>query len=144
MTRFATLTELQKAIGGDVTIQTPMTPEPPTDATNERKRAQADNLRHKFETLWRQLGGPPLEREFRFHPVRKFPFDYALPHLRIAIELDGGQFIRGRHQRPMGFQRDAEKRNLAIINGWQVFHLTTAMVTADHVQPIIDYILRKS
>jgi very-short-patch-repair endonuclease len=143
MTKFATLAELRKAIGGDVTIQTPLEAEPPTDATNERKKAQADNLRHKFETLWRQLDGPPLEREFRFHPVRKWRADYRCGD-NVLIELEGGVWTGGRHTRGAGYNGDLEKYNAAQLCGYTVFRLTTDMVTADHVQPIIDYILRKS
>ena len=137
--KFGSLAELRKAMAdSDVTIQTPMTPEPPTDATNERKKAQADNLRHKFETLWQQLGGPLLEREYRFHPVRKWRADYR--HGSTLVELEGGVWTGGRHTRGKGFNDDLEKYNAAQLCGYTVFRFSTSTLTADHVQPIIDYI----
>ena len=145
--RFTTLDELQQAIqDGDVSIVTPTQAEPPTEAQTERKRAQADNLRHKFETLWAQLGGPPLEREYRFYPERKWLADYRAG--LVLIELEGGVWSkreedRGRHVRGKGYRDDCVKYNTAQLCGFVVFRFTTDMVSADHLQPIIDY-LRES
>lgn len=58
------------------------------------------------------------EREFRFCRQRRFRFDFAMPDLKIAVEIDG----RGRHQTVSGVRLDCEKGNLAIRLGWKVFH----------------------
>ena len=50
-----------------------------------------------------------LQPEFRFHYVRKWAFDYALPDYKIAIEIDGGTRQQGRHNRAEGYAKDAEK-----------------------------------
>jgi hypothetical protein len=34
-------------------------------------------LEKRFELLWRAEGGPDLEKEFRFHPVRRWRADFA-------------------------------------------------------------------
>jgi len=34
-------------------------------------------LEARFELLWRAQGGPDLQKEFRFHPVRKWRADFA-------------------------------------------------------------------
>lgn len=68
------------------------------------------------------------EREFKFHPTRKFRFDFAWPSLRMAVEIDGGTWVAGRHTRGAGYARDCEKGNEAILLGWKVFHFTTDMV----------------
>lgn len=28
--------------------------------------------------------------EYRFHPTRKWRFDFAIPHIKVAIEIEGG------------------------------------------------------
>jgi hypothetical protein len=62
--------------------------------------------------------------EYRFHKHRKWRFDWAIPELKIAIEVEGGAFTNGRHTRGKGFIADMEKYNEAIILGWHVFRLT--------------------
>ena len=61
--------------------------------------------------------------EWSFHPDRKWRFDYALPDLKIAIEVDGGVFTGGRHSGGVGQVKDMEKCNHAASLGWLVFHI---------------------
>lgn len=58
--------------------------------------------------------------EMYFHPVRKFHFDFACPALKVAIEIHGGVWTRGRHVRPAGFIRDCEKQRIAVCDGWRL------------------------
>jgi len=55
---------------------------------------------------------------------RRWRFDFAHEELRIAIEIEGGVYSRGRHVRPSGFIGDMEKYNRATVLGWQVLRLT--------------------
>ena len=66
------------------------------------------------------LGLPAPEREYRFGPERRWRFDFAWPSLRIAVEIEGGVWIRGRHVRPVGYLGDLEKYNRAVVLGWRV------------------------
>lgn len=52
-----------------------------------------------------------IVREYKFHPVRKWRIDYYLPEYGIAIEVEGGSYINGRHVRGEGFRNDIEKYN---------------------------------
>lgn len=100
-----------------------------------------------FETYWRQLGGPELEAEYRFHPARRWRFDLAHPAARVAIELDGGTWVRGRHTSGLGFSKDCEKLNAAARLGWLVFRFTVDMLRKDpagNIEPVIDLILERS
>ena len=71
---------------------------------------------------------PVPEREFRFHPTRKWRFDLAYPYQKIAVELEGGVWISGRHNRAPGFIADCEKYSVAAIMGWIVIRLTSEMI----------------
>jgi very-short-patch-repair endonuclease len=85
-----------------------------------------------FDALWARLGYPPIwTPEYRFAPPRRFRFDRAMPAVRVAVELDGGTWSRGRHVRGDGYERDCEKTNLASERGWRVFHLTRSMLEND-------------
>jgi very-short-patch-repair endonuclease len=63
-------------------------------------------------------------KEYKFHPTRRWRFDYAIPAHKIAIEVEGGVWSKGRHTRPKGFLGDIEKYNEATLLGWRVFRTT--------------------
>jgi very-short-patch-repair endonuclease len=67
-------------------------------------------------------------RECRFAEPRKWRFDFAFPVSRIAVEIEGGTRMNGRHNRHDGFEKDAEKYNEAAIRGWRVLRFTTEQV----------------
>jgi|FreactcultuFSWF8_1027224.scaffolds.fasta_scaffold02376_3 very-short-patch-repair endonuclease len=75
-----------------------------------------------------QAEGLSPEREVVFAPPRKWRFDFYFPDRKLAVEIEGGTGMYGRHQRPMGFERDAEKYNTAAIMGITVLRFTTRMV----------------
>lgn len=62
-----------------------------------------------------------FQREYKFHPARKWRFDFADPERKIAVEIDGGVFVKGRHSRGAGYRSDCEKLNAAAALGWRVF-----------------------
>ena len=76
----------------------------------------------------RAAGGPQPVREYRFAPPRRWRFDLAWPAHRVAVEVEGGSFVGGRHSRGAGFERDAEKYNEAALEAWLVLRVTPRMV----------------
>jgi len=73
-----------------------------------------------FPTLCVMAGLPPPVAEHRFHPVRKWRFDFAWPDRKVALEVEGGVFVQGRHSRGAGIRADIEKYNTATLLGWRV------------------------
>lgn len=55
---------------------------------------------------------------------RRFRFDVAWVDELVALEFQGGQWVRGRHNRPSGFSSDCEKMSLAAIAGFRVLLAT--------------------
>jgi len=74
------------------------------------------------------IHGIEAEREHYFSFPRKWRFDFAIPEQKIAIEIEGGKWQVGRHQRPMGFERDCRKYSHAALLGWRVLRFTSDMV----------------
>ena len=84
--------------------------------------------------MWEQIKELQVElcsinifREFAFHPDRKWRFDFAIiPHKDLqgkgglAIEIDGGGWIQGRHNTGAGSAKDREKFNEAALLKWFV------------------------
>lgn len=75
--------------------------------------------------------GAEVVAEHRFHDTRKWRFDYAVPSLRIALEVEGGVWTGGRHTSAMGFLGDMEKYNEAALNGWVVLRCTPKTLWSD-------------
>ena len=90
-------------------------------------------LESRFDLLWRALGGPELEKEFRFHPVRKWRADFAHLASRTLIEIAGGIYVNGRHNRGAGFAADLEKYLEAALAGWRVVRLGPNEPTAESI-----------
>lgn len=77
-----------------------------------------------FTTLCRSDLKEECVKELKFHPTRKWRFDYAIPAHKIAVEVEGGVWTGGRHTSPKGFLNDIEKYNTATLMGWRVFRTT--------------------
>ena len=67
-------------------------------------------------------------REHKFHPVRKWRFDFANLELMIAVEIEGGIFNNGRHSRGSGFTADCYKYAEATVLQWKILRFTSEMV----------------
>src|SRR5436190_13754155 len=79
----------------------------------------------------------PFQREFRFHPERRWRFDFAFPERRFAIEVEGGTWILSRHTTGSGFERDCVKYAEALCLGWRVLRVTSGQV---HTGLALDWI----
>lgn len=83
---------------------------------------------------------PEPVREHRFHPTRRWRFDFAWPAYKIAVEIEGGTWSRGRHTRGDGFEKDCEKYAEALLLGWRVFRFTTGQVTGGYAASTIEQV----
>ena len=83
-----------------------------------------------FLFLWRTLyaGWAQPEQEYKFHPKRKWRFDFAWPKSKVAVECEGGTWVGGRHVRGQGYANDLDKYNRATVMGWCVLRFTTDML----------------
>ena len=105
----------------------------------------ASRLESRFLLLWRVAGGPPLEREVKFHASRRWRADFADLASRTLIEIEGGIFLPGggRHSRGAGYAKDAEKYLEAVLAGWTVIRLTERQLEIDFIGRIVA-LLRQS
>lgn len=105
----------------------------------DMKSALEDELEYmiKAENL------PDPQREFRFCRDRKFRFDFAWPILRIAVEVQGGLWIIGRHNRPASMEKEYEKLNLATLYGWRVFLFTPRMIHSGEALDLLKQVIYK-
>lgn len=68
---------------------------------------------------------PQPVRQHRFHDVRLWRFDFAWPEVKVAVEIQGGSWIQGGHNRGIGQSKDLEKQRTAVMMGWRILPFNT-------------------
>ena len=94
---------------------------------NQPKKAQSE-LEATLEFHMKAAGLLVPVCEYRFHPPRKWRFDFAWPFEKIAVECEGATWTQGRHVRGAGFEDDCIKYNQAALDGWTVRRFTSGMI----------------
>lgn len=110
-------------------LREPPAPEPPAVPVS------------RFERLLRSVRLPAPIREHRFHPVRRWRFDYAWPEQRVALEVEGGVWTGGRHTRGAGFVKDMEKLNAATVAGWRVVRVVPGKLCSSATVGMLESLL---
>lgn len=105
-----------------------------------RAKRSPSSLEARFALLWRAANGPAIEKEFVFHPGRRWRADFAHIPSRTQIEIEGGIWIQGRHNRAEGFLADIEKYFEAALADWTVFRLSERQLTFESVERIVRFV----
>lgn len=98
-------------------VSRPVSPKSTPKARRPSKLSTASQL---FFGALTAAGLPLPVREHRFHAVRKWRFDYAWPDSLLALEVDGGIWIRGGHNRGAQMLKTWQKENEAVCAGWRI------------------------
>ena len=95
---------------------------------------------------FRACGLPEPRLEYEFAPPRKWRFDFAWLAQRVALEVQGGIFIRGRHNQGAALKQEWEKLNAAARRGWRVLFCEPRDVcmqeTADLLRDALAWVAR--
>jgi very-short-patch-repair endonuclease len=93
----------------------------------------------------------PCLREFRFAEPRRFRFDFVVwdqavdfdaTSCRLAVECEGGSWVKGAHGRGVHFASDCEKYNLATELGWRVLRYTMSQIKSGEALAQIERCLK--
>lgn len=71
---------------------------------------------------------PLPERQFKFCPDRRFRADFGWAAQKLLVEVQGGAFVNGRHTRGMGFEKDCERKAIAMLLGYRILEVTPRQV----------------
>lgn len=117
------------------------------DVMSEEKAAYKVSAASDIEeTLAHHIKCLELEeplREYRFHPVRRWRFDFAWPEYKLAVEVNGAIYQRGRHSRGSGLEKDYDKLNNAQLLGWTVLQFSRAHIISGYAADMISHALTK-
>jgi very-short-patch-repair endonuclease len=99
-------------------------------------------LEEEFLFHVKSLNLPAPQEQYQIIPDRKFRWDFAWPDRKIAVEIQGGTWSGGAHSRGWGIQRDCEKNNLAVCQGWRLLYFTSDMVHSGLALSVVEGILK--
>ena len=88
--------------------------------------------------IWKATVGILPEREYKFHAIRKWRFDFAFPKIMVAVEIEGGIWINGGHNRGKIYSMNMEKYNAAAEAGWIVLRYEPKKIDFEQVKRTID------
>ena len=101
----------------------------------------ASELEDIFAAQLDSAGLTGYVREYRAIPGRKFRFDFAFMKERLLVEINGGTYSKGAHSTGTGINRDYEKGNLAVLNGWRVLSFDTKMVKSGAALEVVEKLI---
>lgn len=99
----------------------------PTIKKYHHPKKKSTHLRNIERSLinWCKENSIAIYYEYKFCKNRQWRFDFCLPILKIAIEYEGGIFMKkSGHNTAKGYTKDAEKYNRAILDGWILLRYT--------------------
>lgn len=103
---------------------------------------------------------PLPEREYRFAAIhtggigkgsrarikeaglKDWRFDFAWPHLKIAVEVEGGLHVNGRHNRGKGFEDDLVKYDKAMRLGWDIYRCGASLIKSGEAIKTIEGLIK--
>jgi hypothetical protein len=124
----------------------------PATGTKGKRRTEPPAAFKRF-AQYLELGGfGPVLREHRFHPSRRWRFDFFLPRqgsCGIAFEYDGiyggptGDESTVGHNSVAGIMRDSEKANEAQAMGIPVYRVNAGSINDGSAFELVARVLRK-
>ena len=94
-----------------------------------KKIFKQSSLEAQFAAQIKFMKLPPPVAEHRFHPKRKWRFDFAWVDIKLAVELQGLLWAgKGRHQNAANLDNEYTKENEAVLLGWRVLKFSSRQV----------------
>lgn len=97
---------------------------------------RAEEIDHESEYRFGAIAsggiGKGLRERLKSTGLQDWRFDYCIPSLMIAIEVEGGAWGKSRHTTGSGFAADLKKYDAAMRLGWTVYRCSPEMVKKGH------------
>lgn len=106
-----------------------------SEAGRKKRDAGEDALAYQLD-----LCGIRYQRQFGFAPGRKYRADFRIG--KLLIEVQGGNWSRGRHVRGRGYENDCRRLNVATGLGWRSMWFTSDMVHSGEAVTVIESVVR--
>lgn len=129
----------RKKVQAQLAAATPTKAKKRTRVTRTGGDSASEGEAH-LATRIKQMGLPAPQRQYQFHPDRKWAFDFAWPSLMLAVEVDGGTYMDGEgyHSSGQYLARQYERDNEATLMGWRILRFDTKQVTSDDAMGVLE------
>jgi hypothetical protein len=108
----------------------------------QMKAAKLPKFEREFRFAAEFVGlGPGVKRRLFNNGLKDWRFDFFFADHLLAIEVEGGTFNNGRHNRPVGFEEDCIKYGKAMELGYSVYRCTGNMVKNGQALKTIEILL---
>lgn len=112
-----------------------------TEVRELAKRSKKEELENNFHCHWVMMFGN-LPEPVRQHPIlnpktnRHWKLDFAWPEEKLAVEIQGGSFVRGGHNTAQGQHSDYERHNALVRMGWRILYFNT--IACKHMESVVE------
>lgn len=108
--------------------------------TRSKPKKDYEKIYYLFELSIVGSGLPAATREYRFFTHRQWRIDFAWPekHIMLALEIEGGAYIQGRHTRGASFVADMKKYNELAIAGFSLLRFTPEQVERGEALAVVE------
>jgi len=98
-----------------------------SDVVKLEKKLKREALETSLAHQIKAYGLPDPVREYKFCPTRKWRLDFYWEKYKLAVEVEGGVWTNGGHNRGAGFVNNLEKYNQLTMDGIKLlrFHCDT-------------------
>jgi len=119
------------------------TPATPADVVKrETARAKREHWELALLAQLRALHLPEPEQQVLFHPTRRYRADFCYRPERLLIEVQGGVWVSGRHNRASGYEADCRRTCEAMKHGWRILPVTPAMIASGEAVTYVEAALQ--
>lgn len=86
----------------------------------------------------------PFETEYPFASSidRAWKWDIAFLEQKLAVEVDGGIWVKGAHGHPLTILRNMQKRNWGARLGWRILSFSTDEAKKGQALSFIEWVLK--
>jgi len=81
--------------------------------------------------------GKGLRERLEKAGLKNWRFDFAWQDARLAVEVEGGAWVMGRHNRGKGFEGDLDKYHAAMDLGWTVYRCSGPLIRSGRAVDLI-------
>lgn len=112
--------------------------------TPARKLIEAAERQALERSMYQQLTnylrhkGLDWRVQYEFLEGRKYRADFAELRHRLIVEVQGGSWINGAHNRSIGYEQNCVRQAEAAIAGWTMLYATADMVNDGRALALVD------
>lgn len=92
------------------------------------RQSKADKYGPVIRAMCLEHDLPLPKAEYVFAKPRKWRFDFCWLAEGVALEIQGGLFVQGRHTRGAALLKEHEKLNAAAALGWRVLYCSPSTI----------------